>query len=315
MTTACVFFNAKSGTAQHMGLTARFLEKTLERHGIDAEVLAPGEGMSFDEVLEQARDTRADVLIAAGGDGTITAMAKIGIETGKPLAILPLGTANLLARDLAIPLEHTHWLESFAAMEPRRIDVGEVNGTLFLHTVVIGLMPGIASAREYVRSHGGPLAGLAFMRFIIRRMERFRRMRVGVSVDGGPMRRTKVSAIAVANNAYGEGLGQVLHRERLDGGKLSLYVAPRLTLVESLQLLAGMLVGSWRHEGPIDAMEADTVTLVRSRRHTKAMVDGDPVTLEMPLKVRIRPGALTVLAPPRQENAGPLGLVAGLVQG
>lgn len=293
-----VLLNTSSGAAQSSGLTPEILAERFEKHGADAVVVCAGRDGSFAELLERARQTTAPILVAAGGDGTVTALAEAAIDSGKQLAILPLGTANLLARDLSIPLDIEGWLERFTTMEPQGVDVGTVNGRLFLHMVVLGMMPGIASAREHLRKKGGPLSTLAFLGFIKRRIERFKRIRVTIDIDQTGTMRHAISTIAVANNAYDEGFGRVFSRERLDGGKLTVYVAERITVTDTLRMIGGMIIGRWRAASTFSVFEADTVMLDRHKKLVRAMVDGDPVTLENPLQFAMRPGALTVLAPP-----------------
>ena len=293
-----VLLNASSGTAHSNGLTAERLAERFQAHGVDAEVAAIGRDGSFDTLLERARQTKAPILVAAGGDGTVTALAEAALDSGKQLAILPLGTANLLARDLSIPLDLETWLQSFAGFKPKGIDVCSVNGRLFLHQVVVGLVPGIATAREHLRNRRGLFSMLAFLGFVKRRIERFRRIRVSIDIDeAGPDRRA-VSTIAVANNAYDEGVGRVFSRERLDRGKFTVYIAERVTVSDTLRMLGGMIVGNWRSDSVFSAMEADSVVLDRHKKLVIAMVDGDPVTLENPLRFAMRPGELSVLTPP-----------------
>lgn len=302
--TVFVFLNASSGTASTLGLTPAALGESFAGRGIKAEIVSPGQDGDFATLLDRARKSPAQTLVAAGGDGTVTALAEIAVETGKTLAILPLGTANLLARDLGIPLEREAWLDTFDAMEPRQIDIARVNGRVFLHKIVVGLMPGIASARERLRSRSGPLPALAFVGFIKRRIERFRRFPIDIDIDGNGPHRTRLSAVAVANNAYSEGFGRVFQRERLDTGKLAVYIARHITVADTLRLFGGMLVGNWYRADALTAIDAQTVVLDRKKRIVKAMVDGDPMTLENPLRIEATPGALSILAPKQDEKSG-----------
>src|SRR5690242_2057973 len=97
-----VLLNARSGSAGDE--TAALLRTALAEHGhaatIDADAEAP-----FADRVRRAVDSSADVIVAAGGDGTVTALAEAIVDSGKTLAVLPLGTANLLARDLGLPLD------------------------------------------------------------------------------------------------------------------------------------------------------------------------------------------------------------------
>lgn len=178
-------------------------------HGvsIDADATRP-----FEERLQTARSGAAPILVAVGGDGTVTALAEVAIQAGKTQAILPLGTANLLARDLAIPLDLDAWFADYAAMVPRRIDVGEVNGRVFLHKVVLGAIPGIAAAREQLRGRTDIGAKLAFLTHFVNRLSRLRRFAVEVTPGKGEPHIERVQSIAVANNDYEEGPGKVFSR-------------------------------------------------------------------------------------------------------
>ena len=309
MTSCHVLLNTASGTVQASGLEPDALADGFAARGIAAEIVCPGRDGSFDELLAQARTVSADILVAAGGDGTVTALAGAALDAGKPLAILPLGTANLLARDLGIPLDVAAWLDRFAGMEARRIDVATVNDRVFLHKVVLGLLPGIASARERLRSNAGPLSAVAFAGFVKRRIERLSRMRIAIDIDGaGPVRHA-VSAVAVANNPYDEGIGRVFARDRLDSGKLAVYLARRITVIDTIRLLGGMAIGNWHQADSFTTQLADSVEIDRGKRLVKAMIDGDPATLTNPLRFDMKRGALGILAPPRDANSALAGVL------
>jgi len=220
------------------------------------------------------------------------------MQTGRTLAVLPLGTANLLARDLSLPLTLESWFETLDTMVPRKIDVAEVNGRVFLHKVVIGAVPGIAAAREQLRGRSDIGALLGFLGYLIRRLSRLRRFAAEITPSSGESRIERVQSIAVANNDYDEGLGQLFYRSRLDAGSLSLYLLRHLSLPDALRLASGMLMGNWRND---DVLEIENVraVVIRTRwRRIRAMVDGEVTALMGPLHFRIRPLALTVLAPP-----------------
>jgi diacylglycerol kinase family enzyme len=297
-----IVFNASAGTALASGLGAQDLVARFaalgHRVSIDADAARP-----FAERLETARNSSAPVLVAAGGDGTATALAEVAVETGRTLAILPLGTANLLARDLALPLTLDAWFEAYAAMAARRIDVGEVNGRMFLHKVVIGAVPGIAAAREQIRGRTDLSAKLGFAAHFVRRLSRLRRFAVEVTPGKGEPHIERVQSIAVANNDYDEGPGKVFARSRLDGGTLSLYLLRQLSLGDALRLGFGMLMGAWRNDDVLEIENVRSVVIRTRWRRVRAMVDGEIEMLRSPLSFRIRPLALSVLAPPTATPA------------
>lgn len=297
-----VVFNASSGTAASGGVTADQLVARFAAAGyqvsIDADASRP-----FAERLQTARSSSAPILVAAGGDGTVTALAEVAMQSGKTLAVLPLGTANLLARDLNLPLDLDAWFAAYQAMVPRQIDVGEVNGQVFLHKVVIGAVPGIAAAREQLRGRTDLSAKLAFMSHFVKRLARIRRFAVEITPGRGEPHIERVQSIAVANNDYDEGAGKVFSRSRLDGGTLSLYLIRHLSFGDALRLGLGMLVGSWRNDEALEIENVRSVVIRTRRPQVRVMLDGEIEMLASPLSFRTRPVALSVMAPPVPEAA------------
>ena len=289
--------NATSGTALAGGISAEQLVKRFADLGhqvsIDADSSRP-----FAQRLQTARNSPAPVLVAAGGDGTATALAEVAAETGKRLAVLPLGTANLLARDLRLPLALDPWFAGLDGMVEEDVDVGEVNGQLFLHKVVIGAVPGIAAVREKIRGNATWGARLAFASHFVRKLNNVRRFAVEITPEGGSPYIHRVHSIAVVNNDYDEGIGKVFHRSRLDAGFLSLYIIHSLSFANALRLSVEMLLGSWRQDQVLEVENVETVTIRTRRRRVRVMIDGEVRLFDGPLTFRIRPRALKVLAGP-----------------
>ncbi|MBN9309863.1 diacylglycerol kinase family protein [Devosia sp.] len=292
-----ILLNASSGAALKTGvrpeqIVQRFLDSGYTV-SIDADTSRP-----FAQRLQTARTSPAAVLVAAGGDGTATALAQVAVETGRALAVLPLGTANLLGRDLGLPLSLDDWFSQLPLMTPRQIDVGEVNARIFLHKVVIGAVPGIAAMREQIRGETALGATLAFLSHAIRRLSRLRRFAVEISNGGEHPHIERVQSIAVANNDYDEGPGKIFSRSRLDAGTLSLYLIRHLSLGDALRLALRMLVGTWKADDVVEVENVRAVVMRTRQRRLRAMVDGEVEFLTTPLRFQVRPLALTVLAPP-----------------
>lgn len=295
-----VILNANAGTANATGVTPEALEQIFANHGMNAIVDADTEA-GMEVRTEQALASGAETIVAAGGDGTVTALASALVGTERKLAILPLGTVNALAKDLHVPLDLTAAVAALQTGEARRIDVGEVNGRIFLHKVVVGLIPSLAAGREKIRGRYDVAAKIGFMRYIFRRISRAKRMAVAIETDTGTRRVERVQALAVASNAYDEGLGQFFSRQSLDRGTLTLYVLKHFTVRDFFRLTTGMLFGRWQND---EALSMETVTSVTINAHKsiiKVMFDGEVMTLQTPLEFAIRPLALTVLVP--QEGA------------
>jgi diacylglycerol kinase family enzyme len=164
--------------------------------GIETHVLRPGE-----DALTVAREAEADVLGAAGGDGTMAAVAEAALERGLAFVCVPLGTRNHFARDLGLDRsEPVAALDAFDGHE-RRIDVGRANGRLFLNNASIG-------AYAVLVHHGW------------RRVLDALRRRQWLTVDGETIH-TRV--LLVANNAYSFSGA----RKQLDEGRLHVYTPGR----------------------------------------------------------------------------------------
>jgi diacylglycerol kinase family enzyme len=299
-----VVLNARSGTANALGITPETLQQRFSDAGhsvtLDGDTDEP-----LANRIERAKASGADVIVAAGGDGTATAIASAIVDTDTVLAVLPLGTINLLARDLRLPFDLDQWIAALDAMQPRRIDVGEANGRTFLHKVVIGFIPGLAAGREKIRGRSELSVKIGFVRYFFRRLLRTRRIAVEIKYRSGETRVERVIAIAVADNDYAEGPGRFFSRERLDGGSLSLYVLKHLTIGDLFRLTVGMLMGNWRHDEALEIENVNSVTIRTRKSPIKVMIDGEVETFEVPLHFKIRPGALWVLAPSTAETAVP----------
>jgi YegS/Rv2252/BmrU family lipid kinase len=297
-----VILNANAGTANAIGITPDALKDMFAANGMDAIVDADTEA-GMEVRTERALASGAQTIVAAGGDGTITALASALVGTERQLAILPLGTVNALAKDLHVPLDLTSAVAAIKDGESRRIDVGEVNGKIFLHKVVVGLIPSLAAGREKIRGRYDVAAKIGFLRYMFRRIARAKRMAVAIETDTGTRRVERIQALAVASNAYDEGLGQFFSRASLDRGTLTLYVLKHFTVSDFFRLTTGMLFGRWQNDEALSMESVSSVTINAHKALMKVMFDGEVMTLQTPLKFTIRPLALTVLVPPALAKA------------
>jgi diacylglycerol kinase family enzyme len=299
-----VVFNPTAGTAGSLGLDVEALAALFATAQLPARI-DPDASDDLEARIRRAVDSGAEIIVAAGGDGTATAIANALFGTKRTLAVLPLGTANLLARDLGLPPTLEETVNGLAAMETRWIDVGEVNGHYFLHKVVIGVVPGIAAAREALRGAGDWRRWATFSAWVVRRIARARRFAVDISSSGSPRHVRRVQSMAVANNEYDAALGHFFSRKRLDGGMLTLYLLKRISLRDVVRLSVEMVLGTWRDDDSLDIERAEALTLRTRKRVVNVMLDGEVMTLTTPLRFRIHKGALAVLAPARPDAGSP----------
>jgi diacylglycerol kinase family enzyme len=237
-----------------------------------------------------------DALIIGGGDGSVNAAAAALLDHHTALGILPLGTMNRLARDLGLSADADAALALLADAVPRQIDVGEVNGHIFLCNSFIGLPPMVTERRAKLRGRplGERLRGYAAMPMEIARGAR----RLAILVDAEQVATThRALTVVVSNNAYSEGPNLILKRRALDEAKLGLYISRHRTVLRTIWLLLRASLGFWKGDPDLEARELEKVTIHSKNRRLRVANDGELLTLDTPLRYRMRPKALTVLVP------------------
>ena len=289
--------NRNAGTV--IGAGAEVFEQKLTEtfrsagHDISVETVEANQiGARFRDAAERGYDA----LIIGGGDGSVNAAAAVLLDHRTALGILPLGTVNRLARDLGLSADVDTALRLLADAEPRRIDVGEVNGHIFLCNSFIGLPPMVTERRAKLRGRplGERLRGYAAMPMQIARGAR----RLAILVDDEETAKAhRALTVVVSNNAYSEHPNLVLKRRALDEARLGLYISKHRTVPRTVWLLLRASLGLWKGDPDLEARELEKVTIHSRNRRLRVANDGELLTLETPLQYRIRPKALTVLVP------------------
>jgi diacylglycerol kinase family enzyme len=124
------------------------VEEAFRALGADARITFAADGTDLVNLARVTARGDAERIVAGGGDGTLNAVAAATIDSGKTLGVLPLGTLNHFAKDLGIPLDLEGAVGAIVAGHAVRVDVGEVNGHLFLNNASLGLYPRIVRERE-----------------------------------------------------------------------------------------------------------------------------------------------------------------------
>ncbi len=250
-------------------------------------------------MIETARKAVADgvaIVVAGGGDGTINAVASVLAGSGVAFGVLPLGTLNHFAKDLGIPLTLDEAVGNVAKGQRIQVDVGEVNDRIFLNNSSLGLYPDIVRDREKQQHRLGRGKWLAATWATIAALRRYPFLSVRLTVDGGQHAR-RTPFVFIGNNEYimqGLAIGA---RERLDRGKLSLYVAQRPGRLGLLRFAVRALCGRLAQERDFDVMLSETLSIETRHRHLRVATDGEVTIMATPLHYRIKPAALTVIVP------------------
>jgi diacylglycerol kinase (ATP) len=248
----------------------------------------------------------ATVVVAAGGDSTVRVVAEALTGTGVPLAVLPQGTGNLLARNLGLPLDLDDALQTALNGDDRPVDVGRLvglgtgaGGQVF--TVMAGAGLDAAMMREAPEALKGIVGWPAYLVGVVRGLRRSR-LRVEVVIDDAPPVRAHVRTALIANVGTLQGGLQLAPDARADDGLLDVVlVAPRRA-VDWAVLVARGLIGRGRQDHRLRTYQGRSVQ-IRMRRAHPRQLDGDLIADDAYLAARVEQGALTVRFPRSQAAA------------
>ncbi|MES2137571.1 MAG: diacylglycerol kinase family protein [Pseudomonadota bacterium] len=295
MTNVTVLLNRGGGAvSSDPGMVDKVAE-ALSGAGIDAEVELISGGDC--EVRCRAIAERGDpLLIVGGGDGTIGAAASALAGSKTRLGILPLGTLNHFARDLRIPTDLDQAAQLIASGSGRSVDVGEMNGRVFINNSAIGLYPLMVIDRDLQRKRLGRSKRLAMLVASLRTLARFNHQRLMLTANNEKAR-IDTPLLFVGNNDYRIDVGAAGQRERIDRGELSVLVMRKKTRAG---LIAASVRALFDRARPDDMARLDGVERLRVASHRSRLavsLDGEVVRAQPPLDYRIRKRALRIIAP------------------
>jgi diacylglycerol kinase family enzyme len=264
-----------------------------EGHEVTLHLVPPDE---LPQTVRSVVEEGCDALIVGGGDGTVRTAATALMGTNVPLGILPLGTLNRLARDLKIPLTVPEAAAALARGQVAAIDVGEVNGRIFLNNSILGLTVVYSQYRQSVR--GKPFTermrgyATAIKEILVNRR------RMDVDIDHGQAKmRLRILSMAVSNNRYQERASLMMTKESLDGGELAVYVSQHPSGWGLVRGVVRAMLGRVKSDPNVIHFAAHEMDVSAKRSRLRLANDGELEIVEMPLRYSIRPGALKVLVP------------------
>ena len=285
---ALLIVNAHSRSGRDQGAEA---ERALSAAGFAVRRAQTGCREDASERIREARNA-VDLVELGGGDGTSNALAPGLIATGLPLGILPLGTANDLARTLGLPLDLDGAVGVIGAGRSRRIDLGEVNGHPFFNVASLGFGVDLTHAlTSDAKRRWGPLgyavAGLRVLR-------RLRPFRVEIAI-GDDRHRSRTVHLAVGNGRHYGGGMTVSEEASIDDGRLDVYSLEVESIWGLLRLLPALRSGHTRDWTEIRTLAGQEIR-VTCRRRRSVNADGEIVT-RTPAPFRVLHGAVAVFAP------------------
>jgi diacylglycerol kinase (ATP) len=257
------------------------------------------------ELAREAVAAGADVVLAVGGDGTVNEVAQGLIGSAAALGIVPVGSGNGLARALRIPLEPGSALCALESGERRRMDVGSLNGRLFLNVAGIGFDAVVGQAFHERGRKGGRRGIVGYVRLSLLELRRYQPPRL--VIEAGTERLDLTAFVVTFANGPQYGSGAVINPGgKLDDGRLEVVVLESGPLWRTLVAAPRLFLGGLEHTpgyrrlvGPVATVTATAPEAVHC--------DGDPVEAAGRVEVRLSPSALEILVPAAvaADRAGP----------
>lgn len=272
----------------------------LETGGLDVSV------ETFEALPEIARDIvrlrhMADLVIVCGGDGSVSSAALAAMESGLPLGIIPMGTANDLARTLDIPMDLAGAAEVIARGQTRPVDVGTVNGHAFFNVASIGLSSDLAQSLDPgLKKRFGRLGYAVAALKVLTRASHFS----ATIKEKGRTTAVETYQIAVGNGRHYGGGNVVEESAEIDDGHLDLYSLEMKNLWKLALMLRSFRSGThgaWQEVRTARCVEFD----IETKRPMPINTDGEIVTAT-PAHFKVHPKAITIFAPTAPERPLPM---------
>jgi diacylglycerol kinase family enzyme len=290
-----VIINASAGN-HHAANRARTLTALFLAAGITVDVRFAESGPDIDSLVREAVSERPKILIAAGGDGTISTAAGALAGTDIVLGVFPFGTLNHFAKDLGIPLELEACVQNIVDNNVIAVDVGEVNGRVFINNSSLGMYPDMVRDRERqeTRLGRGKWRSFAWASLSVLRRYPFLTVRIEVGDD----KRLFVTPIVfIGNNEYQMEGFRIGERASLEQGALSVYVVRKHGRAALVRLSLAALVGRLKQARDFEALTATDFVIETRRSHVLVAADGEVHRMTSPLRYRTRPRSLRVIVP------------------
>ena len=294
-----------NGASVHAEAVRALIARTSSELGTQARVIVTRTGEEPVRIAKRAVSEKHSRVAAGGGDGTVNAVAGAVAGTDTALGVIPMGTLNHFAKDAGIPLDLEDAVRNFFTGRVVKVDVGEVNGRVFVNNSGIGVYPHLVRQREEQQRHGHT-KWLAFVLAVGSVLRRYSRLRVKLHLSEAEALARLTPFLFVGNNKYEIAGLEIGRRISLTSGRLWVCTAPRAGR-------RGLIGMAWRtlrgrasdHE--LNAIEVEETWVEPATPWINVSTDGEVSLMAAPLHYRIRPGILGVIVPARAaKSAAPL---------
>lgn len=301
MKKAFIVLNPVAGQSEPQVLEEKITELA-RQNGWDARLHRTAEGESLDDVIRHAGAEGIELFVAGGGDGTVSAVAGALVDSDLPMAILPVGTGNVLARALDVPTDPEQALQlAFGPHQLVRLDGLRANGRLFLLNVSAG--PIASTMRDVDADDKRRLGFVAYVVKGARRLMGHDRRRFRITVDGQEHQVVASEAMVLNSPAFGSPHLAIDPEVQIDDGRVEVYLLRVRTPGDYLRLAWDALLAREPRSRVFRRFVASEQVSIASQPSLPVQGDGDYIG-RTPIDLRVLPGAARI-AVPIQEEDGP----------
>ena len=286
-----------NGHSVHVEEAKAQIARAASERGVDIEVVVTKRGDDIGALTARALAEGRRLVVAGGGDGTVNAVAGKLAGADAALGVLPMGTLNHFAKDAGLPLGLEAAARTLFAGRVAEVDVGEVNGRVFVNNSGVGFYPHFVRQREAQerRGHEKRVAFILALRSVVRR---YFRLRMGLRMKEAEALQRVTPFLFVGNNRYHAAGPEIGTRSTLDSGRLWVCTAPSLGRRNLARAALRALVGREPDE-ELNVFETEELWVEPATPRANVSFDGEVAVMEAPLHYRIRPRALRLVAPER----------------
>lgn len=284
-----------NGHSVHVEEAKAHIARISAELAVQVQVVVTKRGDDISALVARALGEHRQPIVAGGGDGTVNAVAGKLAGTDTPLGVLPMGTLNHFAKDAGIPLNLQAAVRNVFTGQVTKIDVGEVNGRVFINNSGVGFYPHFVRQREEQEKHGH-IKRVAFMLALRAMIRHYFRLRIKVHMDRAEALEHVTPFLFVGNNRYQISGARVGTRSKLDSGRLWVCTAPTSGRRNVISVAIRMLTGRATDQ-ELNAFETGEIWVDPGTARVNVSTDGEVSIMDAPLHFKIRPHSLGVVVP------------------
>ncbi|GHG09910.1 diacylglycerol kinase [Paracoccus aerius] len=296
----CVIRNRGSGK-QDAEAQAKTIREALQGRVAEFALRETSRGDQLQDLARQAVRDGFDVVVAAGGDGTQSAIAGALAGTDTLMGVLPGGTFNYFARDLGVGETIEDALETLLDARPRAVDVGQIDGLVFLNNVSLGAYPHILKTREGIYKRWGRSRLAAYWSVMVALRRLRHPMRLTATVEGEEQRYT-TALVFVARSAYQLDSFGLDGADAIRAGNLAVLIAKARKPLPLMRSAVRLALGFSAKDSDFDLIVTESLQIETDKAQQLIAHDGEKTRMKSPFHVQVMHGALKVLVPADGSN-------------